>query len=142
MTSPEDEGYNCVAWAAGDNRRFWQPVPGYYWPVDIQLMDVLGALILVFEGLGFAVCDGAALEPGYDKVALYGDGGAYTHAARQTDDGGWTSKLGPWEDLGHAALCALEGTEYGRVEVYMHRPRDPSLSGCIPSDCIFGFFRD
>lgn len=25
LTSPEDRGYNCIAWAAGDLSRWWWP---------------------------------------------------------------------------------------------------------------------
>jgi hypothetical protein len=41
------------------------------------------------------------LEPGFLKVALYGTGLTYTHAARQLADGKWTSKLGKGEDIEH-----------------------------------------
>ena len=37
-TSPDTNLYNCVAWAAGENDRWWEPgMPfdvGYYWPKD------------------------------------------------------------------------------------------------------------
>jgi hypothetical protein len=36
VTSPKDATYNCIAFAAGDTTRKWDPGmlpdPGYYWP--------------------------------------------------------------------------------------------------------------
>jgi hypothetical protein len=34
LTSPASLNYNCIAWAAGDDQQWWQPIsgPGYYWP--------------------------------------------------------------------------------------------------------------
>src|SRR5437867_8164946 len=36
VTSPKDRAYNCIAFAAGDTTRKWDPgmlpQPGYYWP--------------------------------------------------------------------------------------------------------------
>ena len=38
VTSPRDSTYNCIAFAAGDTSRKWDPNallhPGYYWPAD------------------------------------------------------------------------------------------------------------
>ena len=54
-TSDPTPAYNCIAWAAGDDTRWWSPVdPGYFWPWepgpdgDISV-DVL---IQLFESLG------------------------------------------------------------------------------------------
>ena len=68
----------------------------------------------------------ASLEPGFEKVALYADRNEeVTHAARQTADGSWTSKLGEWEDIAHKSLEALCGDEpaYGTVAQILKRPR-------------------
>lgn len=33
VTSPKSQEYNCFAWAAGDQERWWQPTPEdqFYW---------------------------------------------------------------------------------------------------------------
>jgi hypothetical protein len=117
VISPEDAAYNCVAWAAGRTDTWWQAVPaaGYYWPDNVPWNGRVDSLVRVFESLGFEVCDGDAPEPGYDKVALYGKGDDYEHAARQLSDGRWTSKLGAYKDIEHETLQALAGEEYGSV---------------------------
>ncbi|MEG3937913.1 hypothetical protein QT995_07085 [Microcoleus sp. S36b_A3] len=28
ITSPKSQEYNCFAWAAGEEDRWWQPIPG------------------------------------------------------------------------------------------------------------------
>ena len=71
ITSPASATYNCVAWAADDVERWWQP--GTFWlPEDWPKDDFgLGALERVFLELGYQSCDtGAELEPGFKKVAL------------------------------------------------------------------------
>jgi hypothetical protein len=75
-----------------------------------------------FAQLGFSVCQDPGEEPGIYKVAIFVDVvGVPTHAARQLDNGGWTSKLGSWVDIAHGELAGLEGEEYGSVEVLMSR---------------------
>jgi hypothetical protein len=53
--------------------------------------------------------------------------GSPTHAARQLDNGRWTSKLGELEDIEHS-LRDLEGAAYGTVVQVMKRPR-PAAEG-------------
>ena len=79
-------------------------------------------MVSLFEMLGYAVCDSDAREPGYDKVALYALEGQWQHAARQLEDGQWTSKLGPFEDITHPSPQDLTGEVYGRVHCIMRRP--------------------
>ena len=68
------------------------------------------------------MCESADHEPEYDKIAIYGDGGEYTHVARQLAvDGTWTSKLGPDDDINHATPEALAGGAYGNVVKIMRR---------------------
>jgi len=55
-------------------------------------------------------------------VAVFGIGAELTHAARQLDDGTWTSKLGSLEDITHE-LQALEGADYGHVVLFMKREK-------------------
>jgi hypothetical protein len=106
VSGPETPAYNCVAWAAGESHRWWEP--GIYWPV--RAGDDLAALVDLFASLGYVRCDDGELESGNEKVALYaGDLGDWTHAARQLPDGWWTSKLGQGVDILHSTPGALTG---------------------------------
>jgi hypothetical protein len=70
----------------------------------------------------------ASLEPGLVKVAIYGSGLMYTHAARQLPDGKWTSKLGKGEDIEHDSPDDVAGGVYGELAGVMKR-LVPSESG-------------
>lgn len=95
VTSPATVEYNDVAWATGDTKNWWQP--GVYWPIEATVPEFgIVALERAFRSLGFEPCDDP--EPGFEKVALYGNDGFYTHAARRLPDGKWTSKLGKAEE--------------------------------------------
>ena len=63
-------------------------------------------------------------EAGYVKVALYAKDGKWTHAARQLESGRWTSKLGIYEDIEHAAPQDLCGDLYGQIHNVMRRQRE------------------
>jgi hypothetical protein len=72
--------------------------------------------VAAFATLGYEPCEGEAVEPGWERIALYGTAdGVLTHAARQLLNGRWTSKLGCWEDIEHG-LHDLEGEAYGTVQ--------------------------
>lgn len=133
ITSLEEAGYNCVAWAVGRSDAWWEPVvgAGYYWPDGAPRDDRIETLVAVFVGLGFEICESDAPEPGFEKIALYGEGDAYLHAARQLDGGKWTSKLGPYKDIAHKTLDGLSGSApaYGQVMVFMRRKVAPPPSG-------------
>ena len=91
ITSPESRVYNCVAWAAGDITDWWSRNRQFYWPEWAPRLPETEALVQVFAGLGYTVCDSAEKEPDFDKVALYDLDGEWQHAARQLEDGRWTS---------------------------------------------------
>jgi hypothetical protein len=78
----------------------------------------------MFEGQGYSVCADGELEEGYEKIALYSVGGAPKHAARQLGSGIWTSKLGEFIDITHASPSSVEDSEYGKVVLFMKRPRE------------------
>lgn len=121
ITSPASVDYNCIAWSAGDTERWWQP--GIYWPVDVSRFDCgIGDLIEAFKTLGYEDCADGAHEPGAEKVALYGSGFLYSHAARQLLNGKWTSKLGKSEDIEHDSPDDVAGGIYGEVMHFMKRP--------------------
>ena len=122
QTSVPTPIYNCIAFAAGENHRWWEPSPGQYWPAGAaRTMDIAG-LVDAFERVGFKACKNETLEVGYEKVVLYIDpAGEWTHAARLTLHGRWRSKLGDWEDIEHASPQELCGALYGNVHGYMKR---------------------
>jgi hypothetical protein len=130
VTSAPSAEYNCVAWAAGDTAHWWQP--GVYWPVDTAPDDYgIGVLELAFRAVGYEDCGMAeGLEPGFEKVALYGGTAFYTHAAVQTPNGKWSSKLGKAEDIEHNSPDDVAGGIYGEIVQILKRPvhGNPSIS--------------
>lgn len=121
LTSPATPDYNCIAWTAEDTEHWWQP--GVYWPVeDARTSFGIEALISAMTACGYQACHSPQLEPGLQKIALYGDQSFYTHASRQLPSGKWTSKLGQAEDIEHDAPEDVAGGVYGEVMLYMQRP--------------------
>lgn len=128
MTSPKDASYNCVAFAAGDTARKWDPgmlpAPGYYWPPGAieEENDHIDALKRAFAQIGFVECTHGHLEAGYQKVALYAiEEGDWLHAAIQEPNGEWSSKLGSGYDIRHKTPHCVEGPTYGTVMGFMRR---------------------
>ncbi|OIP70467.1 MAG: hypothetical protein AUK48_13675 [Oscillatoriales cyanobacterium CG2_30_44_21] len=123
VTSPKSQEYNCFAWAAGDQERWWQPTPEdeFYWVGGVLMEETLSAYIQAYQTLGYMPCDNSALETGYEKVALYvDDQGIPVHAARQLFTGKWSSKIGWLEDIEHK-LKGLTGGRYGKVGQILRR---------------------
>ena len=74
----------------------------YYWPEGITREETLNAFIELFRIRGYEMTDSNVLEPGYMKIAIFCDSqNKPTHAARQTNSGLWTSKLGSSYDVEH-----------------------------------------
>src|SRR5262245_6006423 len=122
VTSPESTEYNCIAWAVGDTKNWWQP--NVFWPIpapatagDIQ------TLVQAYQSLGFEICGHGSLEPAFEKVALYGDPSWYLHAARQLPSGKWTSKMGHDVDIEHDSPDDVSDGVYGKLMHFMRRPR-------------------
>ncbi|QOJ00184.1 MAG: hypothetical protein HRU70_06665 [Phycisphaeraceae bacterium] len=123
-TSPYDEGYNCIAWAAEDTERWWWPdaKEQFYWPSSVSREETIEAFVQAYGLRGYVQRSDATLEPGKQKIAIYADGnGRPTHAARQLRDGWWASKLGQQIDIEHE-LRALDGPAYGAVTIFLARP--------------------
>src|SRR5262245_4177652 len=117
VTSPPDDVYNCIAWAAGHIDAWWWPVGSgdIYWPEAAPREATIEAFRVAFITLGYTECASENLETGYEKVALFAHAqGRPTHAARQLPNGRWTSELGRREDIEHA-LHDLGGDLYGTV---------------------------
>ena len=94
IKGPPDPIYNCIAWAAGASDSWWWPIGDpqrVYWPAGVPREETLEAVRAVFTTLGFAVCDHAEPEPGFEKVGLFANAAGFpTHVARQLESGRWT----------------------------------------------------
>ena len=123
VTSPKDCAYNCVAWAAGETGAWWDHLFGY-WPDNARRDGSVAAYVGLFVSLGFELCTTPQHEPLFEKIAIFGgDGGEFTHVARQLASGAWTSKLGSLEDIEHEDLACISIPDYGRPVEYLRRPR-------------------
>ncbi|HKE01236.1 MAG TPA: hypothetical protein VKE69_09520 [Planctomycetota bacterium] len=128
VTSPATPVYNCIAWAAGSSAQWWWPDPAslYFWPNTAPRAATVEAFQKAFASLAYTVCESSELEAGIEKVAIFASPlGVPTHAARQLENGRWTSKMGREIDIEHL-LLALEGPGYGRVVRLMQRSRTQS----------------
>jgi len=113
--------YNCFAWAAEEINHRWDP-NSYYWPKGVPREITKEAFTQAFETRGYEVCVDPYPELGFQKIAIYLDkDGDPSHAARQLENGFWTSKVGDYEDIEHKRLETLK--DYGQAAIYMRRPR-------------------
>jgi hypothetical protein len=96
------------------------------WPCVAPADDYgIGVLERAFAELGYYDCGvNADFEPGFKKIALYGSGAFYTHAARQLATGKWTSKLGRDVDIEHDTPDDVASGVYGEVVQIMKRAVD------------------
>lgn len=129
ITSPQTPNYNCIAFAADDETKFWWPLSSFcFWPEGIPNSVDLDSFIACYELLGYQNCEkNSNYEEGYEKVAIFTTPyGIPTHAAKQVDDKFWKSKLGPHHDIEHL-LEGLSGwtneQSYGFVAVIMKREK-------------------
>jgi hypothetical protein len=126
VTSSQTAIYNCFAWAAVQDDRWWSPREfgtgeSYYWIDGVPDELTIAAFVQAYETLGYSICEDGELEEGFEKIALYATSdGEVTHAARQLPSGMWTSKLGRWEDIEHE-LAGLVGEMYGSVWQFLRR---------------------
>lgn len=146
VKSPTDRGYNCVAWAAGDDTKIWSPavgvggkmLGGYFWPTSVPKLPTVSVTEMVFELEGFVRThlDDTAPEEGVEKVAIFGndDMGLVTHAARQSPSGRWCSKMGDCGDVEHD-LRDVEGGLFGELRSVMRKDpiADPAPSAATPA---------
>jgi hypothetical protein len=123
VIGPAGYEYNCIAWACGNVRRWWQPGPLCHWPItsdpdDASIDNLLAALVAV----GFSTCPEGAIEAGFEKIAVYATPTEYTHAARLLPTGKWSSKLGQDALIEHDTPEDIAGGIYGAVIQFMKRP--------------------
>jgi hypothetical protein len=82
--SDEDFNYNCLAYALGDQKNWWEPPkgPGQYWPPgfpdDVSVKTVES--IIRAHGFSVEVTDKKA-HPETDAIAIYAEGNDWTHFA-------------------------------------------------------------
>jgi hypothetical protein len=126
VTSLDTEDYNCLAWAAGENFRKWDPTePSHHWPGPRQL--TIAAFNQAYGSIGYVPCSDGTLEQGFEKIAIYVTlDGRPKHAARQLASGAWTSKLGDGWDIEHPTVedvsNDLSPAGYGLAVAFMRRP--------------------
>jgi type VI secretion system secreted protein VgrG len=118
-------GYNCISWSLGVTDHWVNPETGPSY-APLSRMDRMYAE----QGYYREHDLNWRLEPGYEKVVVYGtlnlDATIHevTHAAHQERDGTFTSKLGQLPVIRHATPEDLRGPSYGLpVAVYV-RPID------------------
>ena len=129
ITSEAERQYNCIAWAAGDDSRWWEPdaEDQYYWPEEALREYTVRAYAEAFLSIGFEICQEFTWEEGLEKVAIFADANDIpTHAARQLADGAWTSKLGQIEDIRHIELEHVSGEYYGDPILVLQRRKTES----------------
>lgn len=126
LASPPTRAYNCAAWAAGENARWWWPdaLGIWYWPPTVPREETVDAFAAAYGELGYERCADDSFEPGFQKIAIYTEAGIPQHVARQTKAGKWTSKLGREVDIDHNTLDGLVSPLYGRPTCFLKRPRN------------------
>ena len=80
------------------------------------------AIEALFSQRGFERCDSPELEPGVEKIAVFGDDkfGEAKHVARQCASGKWASKMGDHGDIEHD-LEVVAGSFFGTVQLIMRK---------------------
>ena len=93
------------------------------WPGMSTGQGDIGTFIEAFRTAGFDLCDETDIDEGYEKVALYCDPNSEecTHAARQLENGLWSSKLGSSNDIQHSTPYSIQGRLYGNVACVLRR---------------------
>lgn len=123
VIGPADYEFNCIAWACGNVKRWWQPGPGSHWPCASASDDAsVENLIAALNAVGFITCADATPEAGVEKIAIYATPTEYTHAARLLPSGKWSSKLGADALIEHDTPEDVAGGLYGSLLQFMTRP--------------------
>lgn len=121
ITSPRNQYYNCIAWAAGVQHQHWWPDQYGHWPANVPREETIEAFIQAYATLGYEICDNDSFDDAYEKIAIYTlQDGSPTHAARQIDEITWTSKLGQNFDISHR-IFGLNSDVYGQPVTFMRR---------------------
>jgi hypothetical protein len=119
-TSNDTRQYNCLAWAAGETHRRWDPnVLTDHWPARRE--QTIPAFKEAYESIDYVECSNGEPELGFEKIAIFAIGLKPQHAARQLGNGAWTSKLGREIDIEHPTVDGVKSQVYGDVVMYMKR---------------------
>jgi hypothetical protein len=131
ITSKSSDDYNCIAWAYNIDDKWMWPNTGqnffldgvHYWPSDEILDCDVSHFIKAFELHGYRVCEFCNFDPQYRKIVLYvkDNSTECTHAAREKENGFWTSKLGRSVDIQHETPYTIESNYYGKVFCFMKK---------------------
>lgn len=124
FTSPVDLNYNCLAWALSYNNRYLDRGNGCFWAWPDCSPETAEGWACVCKHHQFElVPDGdIGFTPGIEKVVILRNDVGDLHAARQSRDGKWKSKLGWGPDIDHIDLRALERA-YGKIVIVLQKPR-------------------
>jgi len=135
-TSEKSSDYNCIAWALGFDHILLWPEAAFdmEWPFPRPETCSVADFAQLFALFGYERCNTEMYEAGFEKIALYSvtPNSAPEHAARQLQDGRWTSKLGGGGIDGiHDALADFPTEEpynkscrlYGGARFFFRRPR-------------------
>lgn len=119
------DSYNCFSYAVGLTDVLLDPA--FYWPDNIARGYTLEIFIKCFENYGYVCCENSDLETGVEKAVIYGRGDLPLHAARQMDNGLWTSKIGSLELIEHHLdafdIATQEFANYGSVLQFLSRQK-------------------
>lgn len=124
ITSAQTWEYNCIAWAFGDNTKWYWPTenPPHFWPPNIRRELDLQSFIELYQLVDFVVCYSQEYEQGFEKIAIFAhSNGEPTHAAKQLPNGNWSSKMGPWHDVEHTLNSMNNSLGYGNATIFMKR---------------------
>lgn len=125
FTSPVDLNYNCLGWALSYDNRYLDRGNGCYWPWEDASEETAEGWARVCEHHQFRILSdpNTSFVPGIEKIAILRNDAGELHAARQSSEGKWKSKLGAWgPDIDHNDLAGLE-TTYGKVVIVLQKPR-------------------
>jgi hypothetical protein len=97
-----------------------------YWPPKVPRKLIVPAFVQAFGTVGYVRCKNGNHEEGFEKIAIYANKAATgkwvpEHAARQSSNGKWTSKMGLDEDIEHQSVNDVCGPEYGKAVCFMRR---------------------
>ena len=58
ITSPATGNYNCIAWAANCQTKWWPDKYGFsHWPDSIAIEETISEFLAAFELLGYEKCE-------------------------------------------------------------------------------------
>ena len=111
FTSEVDYNYNCLSWALGCNAVPFENSRGAFWPWKNIPDDTADGWTQLCRYHGFTESDNSDFVSGYEKIAIFENDDGELHAARQSREGRWKSKLGDMgPDIDHDGLEGLKPT--------------------------------